>query len=482
MSSNPQVHAIHTAFRKKESINVIAGAGTGKTTLIVSGEMYLPSQTLFLAFNKSIADELKKRMPHRNCRTFHAIALQNLTQRIGRLPVDAYKYSKLAENQGYSREEATLISDIVSLFELSNEGAYTNPKEWNLDFFMDICGPEIDVQEVPEGSTITVRDAAYVAMHLLRDELEKPTAFTFDDMLFMLAYFATKHRWFLQDYDVVVVDEAQDVSPIRLDIIKRLSKRCIAVGDPKQAIYRFAGAMTDAMYAIKDAFKSVDCPLSVTWRCDKAIIDEAANVVGPYLQPRPDAAEGLVSRIDVKSLFNSRLSEDSMVLCRTNAPLLKLALKMMAQRNPFNLMSDYPGRLMKKADKLAKGLSGMAAFATAVRGHYQEKIDSVKSDGLKARLQDEMDAILVVAEVCKKPEDVSAKFDELMRSKHGPILTTGHKAKGLEAGRAILIRPDLCPAPWVAPDDVESMAQELNLKYVMITRAKREFIYADGEF
>lgn len=473
---------IHGEFRTKNSLNIIAGAGTGKTTTIVEGEMYLPHSTLFLAFNKSIADELKARMPHRNCKTFHAIALSNLQQRIGKRNVDAYKYVKLAEQAGHTREEGTWISDAISLFQLNEAGVYHPINDWDVDFFMDTCGPELLLLDKPEGSSMTLEDCAYAGMRLLTQETKLPTAWTFDDMLFMLSFYASTKKWFLQDYDCIVVDEAQDVSPIRLDILKRLSKRCIAVGDPKQAIYKFAGAMTDAMLSIKTAFKSKDLPLSVTWRCDQAIIDEAANIVGPYLQPRPAAGPGLVSRIDVKTLFDSRLNEDTMVLCRTNAPLLKLALKMLAQRNPFNLVSDYPGRLAKKAERLSTGLSGMAAFRTAVHDYYQEKIDKVKSEGLKARLEDERDGIYTVADVCQNPQNVSSKFEELMRCKTGPILTTGHKAKGLEAGRAILIRPDLTPAPWVDQEDAESMQQELNLKYVMITRAKREFIYADGEF
>lgn len=482
MAHTPQQLDIHAAFRTKDSLNIIAGAGTGKTTTIVQGEMYLPSTTLFLAFNKSIADELKVRMPHRNCKTFHAIALSNLQQRVGKRNVDAYKYTKLAEQAGYTREEGTWMSDAISLFQLSSEGVYTNSFDWTLDFFLDVCGPELDLLDVPEGTSLSKYDLADAALRLLSAEAENPTGWTFDDMLFFVAYYARTKKWFMQDYDCIVVDEAQDVSPIRLDILKRLTKRCIAVGDPKQAIYRFAGAMTDAMQSIKDAFKARDLPLSVTWRCDKAIIEEAAHIVGPYLEPRPNAGEGQITRIEVQTLFSSRLTEDTMVLCRTNAPLLKLALKLLANRSAFNLISDYPGKLCKRADKLAKGVKGMAAFRTVVHEFFEEKLSKTKSDAIKARITDERDAIYVVADICQKPEDVSKKFEELMRCKTGPILTTGHKAKGLEAGRAILIRPDLSPAPWIDPEDEEEMQQELNLKYVMITRAKREFVYAEGEF
>jgi len=58
------------------------------------------------------------------------------------------------------------------------------------------------------------------------------------------------------------------------------------------------------------------------------------------------------------------------------------------------------------------------------------------------------------------------------------VLSTVHKAKGLEANRVFIIRPDLMPLPnsrgWQA-------AQEKNLHYVAVTRAKYELVY-DNEW
>ena len=56
----------------------------------------------------------------------------------------------------------------------------------------------------------------------------------------------------------------------------------------------------------------------------------------------------------------------------------------------------------------------------------------------------------------------------------GIVLSTIHKAKGLESNRVFIIRPDLMPLPnsrsW-------QYAQELNLIYVAHTRAKTELIF-----
>ena len=476
--NTPEQDAIHAGFRQKNmNIVVEAGAGTGKTTTIVEGNHLLPHSTLFLSFNKAIAEELARRMPRRTCKTFHAIGLANLSSRLGRLPVDSYKYVNLAQANGLSKPDAQFVDEVIAQFQLQIDGLFVEHQAWTDDWFLSVAGEEeISLIEI-EGATLSLFDVIQWAKFILAQECKSPTGYTFNDMLWMLGYFAHHKRWSLKDYDVVVIDELQDVSPIRMHLIGLLGKRFIGVGDRRQAIYAFAGAMSGAMADFETRFKCETLPLSVTWRCDKAIIAEAESVIGPFLQPRPNAGEGEVKTSYVDSMLQSNIDHTSMVVCRTNAPLLTLALKMLASGRQFQLMSDYPDRLAKVAKRIGKGITGKAAFETAVRDYYESKMESVKSPGFLARLLDEADSIIVVAGVCESPQDVPDKFKELMSSKFGPKLCTIHKSKGLEADHVFFLRPDLCPAPWVDPADKERYTQELNLKYVGITRAKRTLTY-----
>lgn len=60
------------------------------------------------------------------------------------------------------------------------------------------------------------------------------------------------------------------------------------------------------------------------------------------------------------------------------------------------------------------------------------------------------------------------------------VCCTGHRSKGLEFPRVIVLRMDLCPHPRA--ESAEELLQEANLKYVMLTRAIDEmYICADGE-
>ena len=54
--------------------------------------------------------------------------------------------------------------------------------------------------------------------------------------------------------DIVFIDEAQDLSPIQWEMVKKLeqrSKTCYVAGDDDQAIFRYAGADVDYFVNLK---------------------------------------------------------------------------------------------------------------------------------------------------------------------------------------------------------------------------------------
>jgi superfamily I DNA/RNA helicase len=53
-----------------------------------------------------------------------------------------------------------------------------------------------------------------------------------------------------------------------------------------------------------------------------------------------------------------------------------------------------------------------------------------------------------------------------------------HKAKGLEADRVIILLPDKLPLKFPRQKEWE-LKQEMNLKYVALTRAKKELIFVN---
>ena len=99
----------------------------------------------------------------------------------------------------------------------------------------------------------------------------------YNDQLYIPAVFGGS----FDTYDVVIVDEAQDLSPVQLEMISQIIKPrfathrgawFIAVGDPHQAIYAFRGADAQAVETTKTRFKCEEITLTTCFRCDSSIV------------------------------------------------------------------------------------------------------------------------------------------------------------------------------------------------------------------
>ena len=79
---------------------------------------------------------------------------------------------------------------------------------------------------------------------------------------------------------------------------------------------------------------------------------------------------------------------------------------------------------------------------------------------------------------CQTPEDVFAWLGNLYsRGKGAVTLSTVYRAKGLEAERVILLRPDWLP---LAVGRTWEKMQERNVEYVALTRSQHELIFAEN--
>src|SRR5712675_444569 len=101
--SSYQTAIFDAVENSRKSLIIEAVAGSGKTTTIVEAIRHVPSSqsVVFLAFNKAIADELKRRVqsPNARCMTLHAAGLnawkQHLAWDAQGLQVDGRKTTKI---------------------------------------------------------------------------------------------------------------------------------------------------------------------------------------------------------------------------------------------------------------------------------------------------------------------------------------------------------------------------------------------------
>ncbi|XP_019947758.2 F-box DNA helicase 1 isoform X1 [Paralichthys olivaceus] len=223
-------------------VKIIAFAGTGKTTTLVKYAEQRPHiRFLYVAFNKSVACEAERRFPKNvDCKTIHSLAFNDVGQ--------MYRnHQKLTFNL-----KPFTISSVLP----KGRGGFTKAKvvTTTLNTFMASADPTITTSHVPDThkktvisideKLLVVHDAQKIwnKMKDLNEKRDQAYYMTHDGYLKLWQLQFPKPR--LSDqYDVLLIDEAQDCTPAIMDVL--LSQQCgkILVGDPHQQIYTFRGAV-----------------------------------------------------------------------------------------------------------------------------------------------------------------------------------------------------------------------------------------------
>ena len=127
------------------------------------------------------------------------------------------------------------------------------------------------------------------------DAATRRGAISFDDMISGPARFTFP----VEQFPVVLIDEAQDLSPAQRAVALASvapGGMAIFVGDPRQAIFGFAGATCESIREIVEATGADTLPLSVTYRCPTSHVELARNIV-PGIEAAPGAKPGILETV-----------------------------------------------------------------------------------------------------------------------------------------------------------------------------------------
>jgi superfamily I DNA/RNA helicase len=304
---------------------VSAVAGSGKTTTLINALNLIPSElnVLFLAFNKSIAQELSERVPkdkkNIEVRTLHAYGFFSLTKS-HKIEIDNSKYKKLlkdiisyAENTdleylkkyNFKPQQIKMVDDF--LFEdnekelIEDKVAYFNRVQKLGDLgrlnLIDLKNQDNGIEQLKELSqkhnVEIINGECFRAWLLINLGASILSSADFSDMVFLPNHLNLQ----TQKYDIVFIDECQDLNACQRELMKKAIKpdtgRFIAVGDPAQAIYGFAGADSDSFQKLIDIPNTITLPLSVCYRCGSDIIDYTKKLM-PQIEASPNAKKGLI--------------------------------------------------------------------------------------------------------------------------------------------------------------------------------------------
>ncbi|MFZ3389178.1 DNA helicase IV [Buttiauxella gaviniae] len=312
----------------EDSLLVLAGAGSGKTSVLVARAGWLlqrgeasEEQILLLAFGRKAAQEMDQRIAERlntdaiSARTFHALALHIIQQgskkvpRVSELESDtSARHQLLIESwQQQCREKKAQAKGWREWLrdELQwdvPEGEYWKDERLakrlasRLDRWLGLMrmhgGSQAEmIAEAPE----EIRDLFAKRVKLMapllkswKTALKAEEAVDFSGLIHQAINVLEKGR-FISPWKHILVDEFQDISPQRAALLAALRKQnshtsLYAVGDDWQAIYRFSGAEMSLTTAFAHHFGDADqCALDTTYRFNDRI-GEIANL---FVQQNP---------------------------------------------------------------------------------------------------------------------------------------------------------------------------------------------------
>lgn len=278
----------------------------------------------------------------------------------------------------------------------------------------------------------------------------------FNDQVYMPALFGGNYPRF----PLVMIDEYQDLSPINHAMVAKLCRhsRQIGVGDGAQAIYAFRGAMDGSMDQAINQFNMYPLPLSTSFRCPSHIVDNVRWRVPEFQAAREGGT--------VETSSHTLPAEGSTVICRNNAPLMSLAMKMLAQGRSVDVQgSDVSARLVRQMERLGDESMSQTETLSAI-DHWQ----SIRESADSKSGADTAECMRVFARHGRTLGQAIAYARHLFAQSGQTKFLTGHKAKGLEWEHVYHLDNHL----------LRDHGQDPNLRYVIDTRTKDRLTYINS--
>ena len=473
-----------------------ARAGSGKTSTIIGAMKLVPTnkKCIFLAFNKSVKEEIEKKLVgYDNCtvKTLHGLGYSMISNYIKDKPnVDEFKYNsflrhnlnELSSAKIKDKKKITEYCDsIIQLLEFSR---------------MNLAQSNREIENIANEYSIPhENDEINVVIKLMKWGKKHLDTVDFTDLVWLPYELDIPPKQ--NKYDWIFNDEAQDYSVAYVKLFMRCFKRgtrFVSCGDEYQSINQFAGASEQAFNTMVSMPNTQVFDLPMSYRCDREIIREANRFVEDII-PRDDAGLGIIKH-------DSRLAEikdDDLVLSRTNGALIKLYTRLIKLGKACYIKGsdDDKNKLLGTVEKFRVGeelgkqfecdglfprlYDNMISERNKLADGGMDMIDAINTQSVQSRY-DTISSLTTIAAGCNNVTELINRINRIYsRSNTGICLSTIHKAKGLEANNVHIICRSVMPQKYAKTKS--EMQQERNLIYVAITRAKHKLCYvSEKEF
>lgn len=468
MTPTPEQTAILKAIRglaaesekaTRRTIKVEAGAGTGKTTMLVMATEALRAENprvriLYLAFNKEIQREAASKFGAlADCKTIHGLAHAQLEIGRTKRPLRRLyrKHVKEVIGTQISDGDADVILKSIGTFCQSGDAWPTK---------LHVPG------KTPDGRTVLSSQKDWYAEHTstlfcaIAPDQDTALNLPFDAYL---KYWQLLGAPGLRDYDIVLFDEGQDANPVMIAALE-MAGNIIYVGDRHQQIYGFTGAV-DAM----SLSRGQSLPLTSSFRFGPVIADLANAILDGKSVPPEYALTG--SEQIHSAIGTVTRTRPHARIFRTNMALIREAMVLSDRGTAFAIAGNNTEFV-----SLLKSVQGV--YAGEPWRVYHPLVKSHKSwDTLRFVAHQDDDA-RDLTQAVKVAEEYGDRLDQVIKILEADasqasatvILTTAHRAKGREFTQVILM-PDFDEVIERAEGKPSRLDPELNLLYVAATRA-----------
>lgn len=480
----------------RRSLMIEAGAGCAKTTTLVLAAKEVRQQALCLSFNKSIAREMERKLGAAFTtktmnglghgawsRVVQASSLTLDDRKVGKLCSQVAKDARveLASDQWDGLRRLVSAAMMAGLVPARDDFEHQSLVPDDRDGW-DGVADEVDVADF---------DLIWpLARQVLKQNIQLARAgiVSFDDQI----YCSTMLGGRFPSFGLVMVDEYQDLSQLNIKMLGKCTRddgRIAAAGDKRQAIYGWRGASGDAgaeISALRPTWTSL--PLMTTFRCPKTVVARQQWHV-PGFRAAEQAPEGKVEVVpdsnsgEFWEQFAKAVPSGAAILCRNNAPLLRMAFWLIRGGIGCHMLGrDIGKELVMLSRKIVPDDNTPADICAGKVEEWREseasKLASAGKGEKVAGVHDKAECLQAVLELGISDAGMLRRTLEQLFAREAGLVTLSsiHRAKGLEWDFVIHLDPWRVPSKYAKraaeAGRPQALQQEWNLQYVCETRTK----------
>ncbi|MBQ9609781.1 MAG: ATP-dependent helicase [Lachnospiraceae bacterium] len=286
---NYSVEQRHAIMHVDGPCMVIAGPGSGKTTVITERTKYLiesagvsPAEILVITFTKAAASEMEQRFKK-------LTGVHDYPVRFGTFHSIYYWIIKTAYNLNNQsvisgEEKIKMIDKILTEMSL----VYENKDEVISSIISQISIVKCDMLDIDYYYSKDMPENEFRQIYRrFNKEMLRFGKIDFDDMMVMCYELLNKRPDILNRcrdiFKYIMIDEFQDSNKIQYEIFKLLAKpreNVFIVGDDDQSVYGFRGARPEIMLRFEKDFKNTKrLYLVENYRCDRIITELSSKLI-----------------------------------------------------------------------------------------------------------------------------------------------------------------------------------------------------------